>query len=121
MDTTGTTFNFLIVGLKFPNYDPSKDIEDTRAAFKPLYEQAEELAAFSEKRIKEINAELKALETEKVRRLLLRAVCGVVCFFRMQKNHILGSLDVGRAPGPVSGATGDLSGPYAGEDESADN
>lgn len=56
--------------LEIPDYDPSKDIQAAKAAFEPLIAQAEELAAFSEKRLKEIDAELKTIQQEKVRLVL---------------------------------------------------
>jgi hypothetical protein len=55
------------LGLKFPDYDPSNDIKEAKASFEPLIKQAQELAAHSQKRLKEIEQELKQIRIEKVR------------------------------------------------------
>lgn len=86
--------------LEIPDYDPSKDIQAAKAAFEPLIAQAEELAAFSEKRLKEIDAELKTIQQEKVRLVLrlciesrvsctIQEVCCLLQVWQTEVQHFL--------------------------------
>ena len=52
--------------LEFPEYDIAKDLQAVDDTFQPIIKQAEELAAFSQKRLKEIAEEIKTVKAEQV-------------------------------------------------------
>ena len=54
-------------GLKLPQYDASKDLQEVEDTFGPIIAQAKELADFSQKRLQEIEGEIKGIDAEKVR------------------------------------------------------
>ena len=56
----------LSAGLDIPTYDSAEDVKKAKASFEPLFQQVDELAASSAKRIKEIESELAAIKKEKV-------------------------------------------------------
>ena len=56
----------LSAGLDIPTYDSTEDVKKAKASFEPLFQQVDELAASSAKRVKEIEAELAAIKKEKV-------------------------------------------------------
>lgn len=54
-------------GLKLPQYDASKDLQEVEDTFGPIIAQAKELADFSQKRLQEIEGEIKGIDAEKER------------------------------------------------------
>ena len=62
--------------LKIPDYDISGALKEVDELFAPIMAEAKELEAFSAKRVKEIEAEIAAVDEARVRRPLLLASCG---------------------------------------------
>ena len=65
--------------LKIPDYDISGALKEVDELFAPIMAEAKELEAFSAKRVKEIEAEIAAVDQARVRRPLLLASCGRIC------------------------------------------
>ncbi len=57
-------------GMQLPEFDVEGTLKEVDEKFKPLLEQAEEMAAFSKKRAAEIQEEIKQIDAEMVRSAL---------------------------------------------------
>ncbi|KAK9788838.1 hypothetical protein WJX73_009644 [Symbiochloris irregularis] len=54
-------------GLKFPDFDPSQDLKAVQQEFAPILKQAGELEEYSQKRMKELEQDIKNVQAEKER------------------------------------------------------